>query len=70
MGKLILYQVVVLWHPDMSNDDQKKMETTIIFEPKFMLAKDEQTLAYQMIRQVPEKYVETINQVQVLIRPF
>lgn len=70
MGKLNLYQVAVLWHPDPDKEEEENMKTKVLIDPYFELAKDEKTLAYKVVRKIDEQYVDTMNQVEILIRPF
>jgi hypothetical protein len=71
MGKLILYQAAVLWHPDENNEEQyQKEKTKVLIEPHFLLAKNDKSAAYKLSKQIPEEYLEEIDQVEILVRPF
>lgn len=59
-----------MWHPDTSKDGEKNQNSELIVEPYFVTAKDEKTLAYKVVRKLDEKYVDTMNQIEILIRPF
>ena len=71
MGKSTLYEIVVLWHPDPNNDDEMKTKKSkVIIEPRYELANDEKSLLYRVSREIDEKYVEQMNQIEIIIRPF
>jgi hypothetical protein len=70
MARLTLYQVAILWHPDPTKDDEKNLSTIVLVEPYFELAKDDKALAYKVVRKIDDKYIDQMNQIELLIRPF
>lgn len=70
MARLTLFQVAVLWHPDTSKEEEKNQSTRVLVEPMFELAKDEKALAYKIVKKLDDKYIDAMNQIEILIRPF
>lgn len=70
MGRLRLFQVAVVWHPDTSKEEEEKMDSIVLTEPYTTLEKDETTLAYKIVRKLDEKYIDQMNQIEIIIRPF
>lgn len=68
-----MFMYAVLWHPK----EQKAGETTvpsekskIIKEPTWVLAPDDRTVGIIAARGIPEDYLEQLDQIEVLVRPF
>lgn len=70
MGRLKLFQVAVLWHPNLSDDEEKNKDSELLIEPYFALEKDEKILAYKVVRKLDEKYIDQMEQIEIMIRPF
>lgn len=59
---------------------QKVFQYLVIFQdeekPKFIvplttvLAKDERSLTLKVAREIPEKYVEELDKVEIVVKPF
>jgi len=64
-----LYQYTIIWQPnDQESEAGKKSE--ILVKPDIMLANDQNSAFIQASRQIPEKFLESLDQVDILIRPF
>lgn len=70
MGKLKLFQAAVIWHPNMDDEAEQKLDSKLLIEPYVVLEKDEQTLAYKIVRKLDEKYLDQLNQIDIIVRPF
>jgi len=70
MGRLKLFQAAVVWHPDLNKEEEEKMDSIILVEPYTVLEKDDKTLAYKLVRALDEKYIDQMNQIELIIRPF
>lgn len=46
------------------------MDSVILVEPYTVLEKDDKTLAYKLVRALDEKYIDQMNQIELIIRPF
>ena len=61
-----LFEYAVLHH------DQKDetVETDIIVKPTTLLAANEDTAALLVAREIPDNYIEDLENVEIIIRPF
>lgn len=67
--KSTLYNYTIVWHPSESQSE-KGEKSQMLIEPKYLLAPDQNSAFMQAARQIPEKYLEELDQVDILIRPF
>lgn len=71
MAKLFEYAIV--FHPKTVKDAQGN-ETQgpdeLVVKPTFVLAKSDKEVAMRAAREIPEKYLDTLDQVEVCVRPF
>lgn len=67
-----LFQYAVLFHERTTNKDLQKEEfnTQVIVPIGIMLATDEKIAALKIAREIDEKYVEQLQDIEILIRPF
>jgi hypothetical protein len=67
--KLTLYEYAVIWHPtEVQEKDGKK--STLIEEPKCMMAKEEKAVFMTAVSNLPEQYKDQLEQIDVVVRPF
>lgn len=67
--KSTLYQYAVLWHP---NDQQAEAgeKTIVLVEPDTLLASDQNSAFIQASREIPDEYLDALDQIDILVRPF
>jgi hypothetical protein len=46
------------------------MNTKVLVEPYFEVAKDDKALAYKVVRKLDDSYIDQMSQIELLIRPF
>ena len=63
-----LFQYSVLFHNHTK--DGEYVDSEIIIEPKFALAKSEKDLVFKITREIPEKFAENSDNVQIIVRNF
>ena len=63
-----LFQYTVLFHEHDKDDNY--VDSKVIIEPKFTLAKSEKDLVFKITREIPEEYAENSDNVQILVRNF
>lgn len=66
--KKSVFEYVVLYHT--KNEKGEVTETTIILNKQICLAKNDQAVAFKVTREIPEKYAEDPDNVEIIIRPF
>lgn len=69
MAKLKLFQIAILFHPT-EKEEKEGLKTEIIVPLKTILEKDEKTAAMKANFEIPEKYRDTLDQVEVLVVNF
>ena len=67
--KSTLYQYTVLWHPTKSQSEDGK-STKIITPLSTEMAKNDDSLFRKLLRNIPDKYSEELDQIDIVIRPF
>jgi hypothetical protein len=63
-----LFQYSVLFHKH--DKDGEYVDSQIIIDPKFALAKSEKDLVFKITREIPEEFAEDANNVQIIVRNF
>lgn len=66
MKKQRLMEYVILWHPKKEEDGKSK----IIVPKKEILVNDEKQAFIFANRAIPDEYLEQLDQVEVIVRPF
>lgn len=71
MAKLFEYAVI---HNPKTTKDANGNDTTpkssILIEPKRILAKDDKEVGMRAAREIPEDFLDKLDEVEVLVRPF
>jgi hypothetical protein len=69
-----LFEYAILFHPKprkIGNDgDTQTDPSEILVEPKRIVAKDEATVGILAAREIPEAYLDKLDSVEVIVRPF
>lgn len=68
-GKLTLFEYVVLQHPT-KEEAEKGVKTKIIIEPSRELAQDEKSVGMKIARKLPDEVMDSIQNIEIIIRPF
>lgn len=62
-----LFTYAALWHKEDSEGD---VETELLIEPKTILASNDKSAATLVARALPEKCLEDLDNVEIIVRPF
>lgn len=68
-----LFTDAVVHNPKTTHDAQGNDTTapsTILVTPSNILSVDEKTVAMRAARQIPEDYLDKLDEVEILVRPF
>ncbi len=67
-----LFEYAVLFHPKAKKvgDDTVTDPSTIIVEVKRVISNDEKAVAIMAARDIPDTYLDKLEQVEIAIRPF
>lgn len=68
-----LYEYAILYHPKVVRDPQGN-ETqgpdVIVASPQWTLANDDKEVGIRAARAIPVEYLDKLDRVEILIRPF
>jgi hypothetical protein len=70
MNKLRLFQYAVLWHPTEKEAKEEGLKTKVLVEPKTILSSDDKSAAMMAAMEIPQQYKESLEQIDIIIRPF
>lgn len=70
MARLSLFTYHVILHPEEVKKGEKQDDSQLIIKPTTVLAKDQQSLAFKVTREIDEKYVDMFDRIEVGIAPF
>ena len=68
-----LFEYAVLYHPKVVRDalgNETQGPDTVVSSPIFTLAKDDKEVAIRAARAIPEQYLDKLDQVEIVVRPF
>ena len=70
MRNLKLYQYAIFYTPTEEEVKDKKVGPTIITDVKSIVASDEKEVTIRVAREIPEEYLDRLENVVIAIRPF
>jgi|SRR6185295_4180453 len=65
-----VFQGLVLWHPTPDQKKEGKKSQVIVPFKTDILAPDQQAATLMLGREIPKMYLDNLDQVQVVTRPF
>jgi len=69
MTKSKLFQSAILWHP--TEEQVKAGKKSILISPlKTVLVADQHAALIMASREIPEEYIDQLDQVEIAVRPF
>lgn len=73
MAKGKLFEYAVLYHPKATKEQSERGETPkseIVVDLTSILALDEKQVAIIASRALPEKFIDTLEDVEIVVRPL
>ena len=71
MPKSKLFQYAVLKHPKTKKDGKEEDAVTeVLVQPTTILAVDEKTAAIKVARAIPEKEMNNLENIEIVLQPF
>lgn len=70
---MLLFEYVILYHPVQTKEDMDKgvrRSSEILKGITHVIANDEKEVAMRAAREIPDSYLDKLQQVQIAIRPF
>lgn len=69
--KMKLFEYAILLHPLEQKDSKEASEkTSVIKYPTVILARDDKQAGMLIAREIPADYVDKLDQIEVIVRPF
>jgi hypothetical protein len=68
-----LFEYAIIFHPKTVRDGQgneTQGPAEILVQPTFVLAKSDKDVGIRAAREIPQKYMDLLDQVEVCVRPF
>lgn len=68
-----IFEYAILFHPEERKDKDGNAipdKTKLLLDVARVLAKDEKEVAMRAAREIPEEYLERLELVEVVVRPF
>ena len=69
-GKGRLYEYAVLYHPEPEEEDGKRPRSELIVNVQQVLVRSQQEAMILAAREIPEKYLDKLDEVEIAVRPF
>lgn len=70
MAKLSLFEFVILWHPTEKQVKEDGLKSRILISPTTIMAIDERSAGISAAMMIPGEYKETLEQIEIALRPF
>jgi hypothetical protein len=67
---LKLYEYAVIQQPKLDKDGHEIESGKVIVEPTSELAKDEQQATLLAARAIPDEFIEDLDRITLVVRPF
>jgi hypothetical protein len=65
-----LFQYIILYHPPKEKDEKQKNAELISDGIEHILANSEQQAMMLVAKKIPDEYLDDLNHLEVVIRPF
>jgi hypothetical protein len=70
MARGKLFEYAVLYHPRKKEKDEVEKVSVLIVDKTSVLAATEQEVSIKAARSIPEEYLDKLQDVEILVRPF
>jgi hypothetical protein len=73
MPKGKLFEYAILYHPKpkkAKDGELIEQKSEVVCEPKRLLALDDKQVAMLAARALPEEYVDKLEEIEIIVRPF
>lgn len=70
MAKGKLFEYAVIHHPRPAKKDDPEPKSVLLVEPKRVLVASDQECAIHASREIPEAFLDKLDEVEIVVRPF
>ena len=74
MAKGRLFEYAILWHPkekkDAAGNPMESKKSQILKAPTMEIATKEEDVAVLAARAIPEEYMDRLDEIEIVVRPF
>lgn len=67
--KAQLFTFALIWNPNEKEVKEGK-KSELIIKPDYLLAKDQASAALLVARMIPDKYMDQVDQIDIVLNPF
>lgn len=68
--KMKLFEYAMLLHPEVDRDGKTEGKTEVLKHPSTLLAQDEKQVGMLAAREIPDKHIDHLDRVEIIVRPF
>lgn len=69
-GKAKLFEYVVLFNPEPTEDDEKQEKPEVVVDLNRVLAKSAEEVTIRAAREIPDEFMDRLDEVEIAVRPF
>jgi hypothetical protein len=73
MAKGSLFEYAIIYHPAQTKEDKDKgidTKSILLLAPKTVLAASQESVTILASRDIPAEYVDRLDKVEIVVRPF
>ncbi len=70
MARGKLFEYAVLYHPRKKEKDEEEKASKVIVDKVSVLASSEQEVSIMAARAIPPEYLDKLQEIEILVRPF
>lgn len=70
MARGKLFEYAIIYHPRKKEKEEEAKKSVLIQAPKTELASDDKEVAIIAARAIPDEYLDKLQDVEIIVRPF
>ena len=70
MARGRLFEYAVLFHPARKSEKEEQKKSEIVTDVSRVLATTDAEVAMLAARSIPEKFLDKLDQIEIIVRPF
>lgn len=70
MARGKLFEYAVIYHPCKKDKDAEEKKSVLVKVPTTILASDDKEVAIKAARDIPDEYIDKLEDIEIVVRPF